>query len=71
MNHWSDSKVVQVQKKEKDRTTSKINCPEAIKDYNEHINCANKCSQLKTLCEVDKKTQILTEYFFISLMQSL
>ena len=48
--------VVQVSRKERDGSTSQMNCPEAIKDYNMHMNCVDKFDQLKALYEIDRKS---------------
>jgi hypothetical protein len=49
--------AIEIERKEKDGTKKKINCPKAISTYNKNMGFVDKFDQLKSLYEVDRKSK--------------
>ena len=49
--------LAQIQRKEKDGTKVKINCPKAICTYNANMGLIDQFDQLMSLNEVDRKSK--------------
>lgn len=44
-------------KRQKDGTIIQLNCPQATRDYNNHMNCVDKADQLKSSYEISRKSK--------------
>lgn len=55
---------VEVNRKNKDGTVSKVSCPAALQDYNQHMNFVDKFDQRKGQYEIDKVAEVVAQDFF-------
>lgn len=51
------TQTIQVERKEKDGSKVKINCPKAISTYNKNMGFVDKFDHLKSLYEIDRKSR--------------
>lgn len=59
---------VEVNRKNKDGTVSKVSCPAALQDYNQHMNFVDKFDQRKGQYEIDRKSRKWWHRIFFHLL---
>lgn len=55
-NFHDPQNVTQVQRRSKDGSSTMINCPKVLQDYNNNMNCVDKFDQNKKSYQIDRKS---------------
>lgn len=55
-NYHDPKNVGKVTRRERNGETVEISCPEAVIDYNSHMNFVDKFDQLKSCYDIDRKS---------------